>query len=180
MDEYLGIIKLFAGTFVPQNYLACNGQLLSIQQYSAVFSLLGTTYGGDGVSTFALPDLRSRIPVGTGQGPGLSNYVQGQKLGTEQMTLLVNNMPSHNHAITGSVKIPTNDSNADAESPDGAYLGTPEQSIYSSSTNGFAADAITSGLGTTVVGGSQPFPIMQPVLAMNYIICMQGIYPPRP
>ncbi|RRJ91350.1 phage tail protein [Flavobacterium macacae] len=179
MDEYLGIIKLFAGTFVPQNYLACNGQLLPIQQYAAVFSLLGTTYGGDGVSTFALPDLRSRIPVGTGQGPGLSNFVQGQKSGTEQITLLANNLPAHNHPVTGSVKIPTNDSNADAESPDGAYLGTPEQSIYSSTTNGFAADAVTQ-LATGVVGNNVPVSVMQPYLALNYIICVNGVYPSRP
>lgn len=179
MDEYLGIIKLFAGTFVPQNYLACNGQLLPIQQYAAVFSLLGTTYGGDGVSTFALPDLRSRIPVGTGQGPGLSNFVQGQKSGTEQITLLANNLPAHNHPVTGSVKIPTNDSNADAESPDGAYLGTPEQSIYSSTTNGFAADAVTQ-LATGVVGNNMPVSVMQPYLALNYIICVNGVYPSRP
>ena len=178
MEEYMGIIKLFAGNFVPQYYMACNGALLPISQYSALFSLLGTTYGGDGQTTFALPDLRSRIPVGTGQGPGLSNYVQGQVSGTEQVTLTINNLPAHNHPVTGSVKIPTNDSNADAESPDGAYLGTPEQSIYSSSTNGFAADAV-SQLNTGVVGNSVPVPVLQPYLAMNYIICVYGIYPPR-
>ena len=179
MEEYMGIIKFFAGGFVPQNYMACNGALLPINQYSALYALLGTTYGGDGQTTFALPDLRSRIPVGTGQGPGLSNYVQGQVSGTEQVTLTINNLPAHNHPVTGSVKIPTNDSNADAESPDGAYLGTPEQSIYSSSTNGFAADAV-SQLNTGVVGNSVPVPVLQPYLAMNYIICVYGIYPPRP
>lgn len=178
MEEYMGIIKLFAGNFVPQNYMACNGGLLPISQYSALFSLLGTIYGGDGVTTFALPDLRSRIPVGTGQGPGLSNYAQGQMSGTEQVTLTINNLPAHNHPVTGSVKIPTNDSNADAESPDGAYLGTPEQSIYSSSTNGFAADAV-SQLNTGIVGNSNPVSLLQPYLAMNYIICVYGIYPPR-
>ena len=179
MDEYLGIIKLFAGTFVPQNYLACNGQLLPIQQYSALFSLLGTNYGGDGVSTFGLPDLRSRIPVGTGQGPGLSSYALGQKSGTEQITLLANNLPAHNHPVTGTVKIATNDSNANAESPDGAYLGAPENSIYSNSTNGFAADAVTQ-LTTGAVGNNVPVSVMQPSLALNYIICVNGVYPTRP
>ena len=146
---------------------------------SLAAGILGTTFGGDGRVNFALPDLRSRIPVGTGQGPGLSNYVQGQVSGTEQVTLTINNLPAHNHPVTGSVKIPTNDSNADAESPDGAYLGTPEQSIYSSSTNGFAANAVTSGLSTAVLGGSQPFSVIQPILGMNYIICLQGLFPPR-
>ena len=180
MDEFIGIIKIFGGNFAPQGWAICQGQLLSIAQNSALFSILGTTYGGDGVQNFALPDLRGRAPIGFAQGPGLSNYIQGQISGAEQVTMTLNNMPSHNHAITGSVKIPTNDSNADAESPDGAYLGTPEKSIYSSSTNGFAADAVTGGLGTAAAGGSQPFPIIQPVLAMNYIICLQGMYPPRP
>ncbi|RRJ91351.1 phage tail protein [Flavobacterium macacae] len=180
MEEYIGILKLFAGNFAPQGWAFCNGQLLSISQNTALFTILGTTYGGNGTANFALPDFRSRIPIGAGQGPGLSNYIQGQISGAEQVTMTLNNMPSHNHAITGSVKIPTNDSNADAESPDGAYLGTPEKSIYSNSTNGFAAAAVTGGLGTAAAGGSQPFPIIQLVLAMNYIICLQGMYPPRP
>jgi len=179
MDEYIGIVKLFAGNFAPRGWALCYGQILSISQNTALFSILGTTYGGNGISTFALPDFRSRVPVGVGQGTGLSNYVWGQVQGTEQAVLTLNNMPAHSHPVTGSVKIPTNDSNADAESPDGAYLGTPEQSIYSSSTNGFAANAVTSGLSTAVLGGSQPFSVIQPILGMNYIICLQGLFPPR-
>ena len=178
MDEYIGIIKLFAGNFEPRGWAYCNGQILSIAQNSALFAILGTTYGGNGQTTFALPDLRSRIPVGTGQGPGLSPYQLGQVQGTESVTMTINNMPMHTHAITGSVRIPVNDSNADADSPTGAYLGTPAESIYSSSQNSFAADPVST-LANTPIGGNIPFSIMQPVLAMNYIICLEGIFPSR-
>ncbi|WP_296151626.1 tail fiber protein [uncultured Flavobacterium sp.] len=179
MDEYIGIIKLFAGNFEPRGWAFCNGQILSIAQNTALFSILGTTYGGNGQTTFALPNLKSRIPVGAGQGTGLSNYQLGQVSGTESTTLLLQNMPAHNHAITGNVKIPVNDSNADADGPVGAYLGTPSESIYSGSTNGFAANADSSTLATGIVGNNIPISNLQPILALNYIICLQGLFPPR-
>ena len=94
---YIGEIRLVGFNFAPRGWMACNGQLLSIATYSALFSLLGTTYGGDGITTFALPDLRSRIPVHQGQGPGLSNYVIGQMSGTESVTLTQNQIPAHTH-----------------------------------------------------------------------------------
>ena len=179
MDEYIGIIKLFAGNFEPRGWAFCNGQILSIAQNTALFSILGTTYGGNGQTTFALPDLRSRVPLGAGQGIGLSNYVLGQVSGNESTTMTISNMPMHNHVITGNVKIPVNDSNADADGPVGAYLGTPSESIYSASTNGFAANADSSTLATGISGGSIPFSNVQPILALNYIICLQGLFPPR-
>ncbi|MES2132344.1 MAG: tail fiber protein, partial [Bacteroidota bacterium] len=108
MDEYMGMIKIFAGNFAPKGWLMCNGQILSIAQNSALFSLLGTTYGGDGVSTFALPNFQSRTPIGMGQGPGLSYRSQGEVSGTENNTLLLPNIPPHNHPAALSV------SNADA------------------------------------------------------------------
>lgn len=179
MEEFIGVIKLFAGTFEPRGWAYCDGRILPIAQNTALFSLLGTTYGGNGQTTFALPDLRSRIPVGTGTGPGLSTYVAGQSLGTESVTMTLANMPAHNHPITGTVKIPINDSNADADGPVGAYLGTPGESIYSTTQNGFAANAVTSDLNTAPIGGNIPLSITQPVLALNYIICLYGIYPSR-
>jgi microcystin-dependent protein len=100
MDEFMGVIKLFAGNFAPKGWMFCNGQILSINSNQALFSLIGTTYGGDGTTTFALPDLRSRVPIGAGQGPGLSNYPQGQKGGAEQVTLLEAQMPAHSHPVT--------------------------------------------------------------------------------
>ena len=178
MEEFIGIVKLFAGNFAPLGWQFCDGRLLPISQYPAVFAILGTNYGGDGVNTFGLPDLRSRVPLGSGQGPGLSNYSLGQKTGSETTTATINNLPQHNHLITGSVKIPINDSNADADGPVGAFLGTPGESIYSSTTNGFAANA-TSDLSTGVTGANSPLSIRQPVLALNYIICLEGIFPSR-
>jgi len=179
MEEFIGIIKMFAGNFAPRGWMLCSGQLLPINQYQAVFAILGTTYGGNGTTNFALPDLRSRIPVGMGQGPGLSNYVLGQVSGTEATTLLLQNLPAHNHVITGGVKIPVNDSNADADGPVGAYLGTPSESIYSASTNGFAANADSSTLATALVGNNIPISNLQPYMAVNYIICLEGIFPSR-
>ena len=98
-EPYLGDVRMFGGNFAPRTWAFCDGRLLSISQNSALYSLLGTTYGGDGITTFALPDLRGRVPVGQGQAPGLSNYVMGQRAGTEQVTLLMSNLPSHNHGL---------------------------------------------------------------------------------
>lgn len=103
MEDFIGTIVLFAGNFAPQGWADCNGQLLPISQNAALFSILGTTYGGDGRSTFALPDLRSRVPVGIGQGPGLSNYNLGQMAGTESVTLNANQLPAHTHTATQAV-----------------------------------------------------------------------------
>lgn len=178
MDEYLAIIKIFGGNFAPRGWAMCQGQIISIAQNTALFSLLGTTYGGNGQTTFALPDLRSRAPIGFGQGPGLSYYNLGQVSGTENVSILLNNMPAHNHVITGTVQLPVNDSNADADGPVGAYLGAPATSVYSSSTNAVAANLYTN-LATGVVGGNVPVSILQPTLAVNYIICTSGIFPSR-
>ena len=178
MEEYLAIIKIFGGSFAPRGWAMCQGQILSIAQNTALFSIIGTTYGGNGQTTFALPDLRGRAPIGWGQGPGLSAYNIGQVSGTETVSILLNNMPAHNHAIGGTVQLPVNDSNADADGPIGAYLGTPSTAIYSSTTNGVAAN-LNTNLTTAVVGGSNPVGILQPVLAISYIICMEGIFPSR-
>src|SRR5688572_18111229 len=97
MDEFIAIIKMFGGNFAPRGWALCNGQILSIAQNTALFSLLGTTFGGNGQTTFALPDLRGRVPIHPGQGPGLSNYSLGQQAGTETVTLTINNMPAHGH-----------------------------------------------------------------------------------
>jgi len=178
MDEFIGIVKLFGGNFAPRGWMFCNGQILQISQYTAVFAILGTTYGGDGVSTFALPNLSSRGAVGAGQGPGLSTYVLGQQKGTENVTLLLNNLPAHTHAVTGTVKLPVNDSNADAEGPLGAYLGTPASSIYSTTANAAAAPASIQGTAQPT-GSNMPVSLLQPTLALSYIICVEGVFPSR-
>lgn len=174
MEGYLAQIIMFAGNFAPRGWAFCQGQILSISQNSALFALLGTTYGGNGTTTFALPDLRSRVPVGTGQGPGLSSVVLGEVAGSENVTLTINQMPAHNHVIN----VTNQDGNSD--SPNNRFLARASRlafddvKIYSNlSTIDMNPAAIS------VVGGSQPFGIRNPYLGMNYVICIEGLFPSR-
>jgi len=185
MDEYLGIIKIFAGSFAPRGWAFCNGQLISIAQNSALFSLLGTTYGGDGIQTFALPDLRGRVPVHAGQGPGLSNYVLGERTGTENNTLTIANMPTHSHPVAATMSV-SNENASQSAATSGASIATPgvPEGRDFNATFGFSTGAPNTpinGLNVNVglSGGSQPINNVQPCLAINYIICIQGIYPSR-
>ena len=167
-EPFIGEIMLFAGWFAPQGWADCNGQLLPIAQYQALFSLLGTTYGGNGQVTFALPDLRGRVPVHFGQGPGLSSYNQGQIGGVESVTLIETQMPSHTHVARADLGLGT------ASSPTGALpardpAGTP--SYGNALTGALSASAIAA------TGGSQPHTNVQPYLAIRYCIALQGIYP---
>ena len=175
MEPFLGQIIMFGGNFAPRSWAFCDGQLLSIQQNTALFSILGTTYGGDGRTTFGLPDLRGRVPVhaGNGPGPGLSAWRIGQKGGSETNTLTVQQLPAHNH--TGSLKV-SNQAGEETD-PTGAYLGNTESTeLYQSAATGqMAADSVA----TNNTGGGQPVNNIQPALALNYIICLQGIFPSR-
>jgi len=171
MEAFIASIILFGGNFAPRGWALCQGQILSIAQNKALFSLLGTTYGGNGQTTFALPDLQGRVPIQQGQGPGLSRYNLGQTGGTEATTLPSQNMPAHSHSMNavseaGNVGAPAGASLAATGTLDPEYRvgGTPV---------GMAATSI----GPT--GGNQPFSIMQPYLALNYIIAVEGIYPSR-
>lgn len=184
MEEYMGIIKLFAGNFAPKGWLMCDGSTLPVSSYSALFSLLGTTYGGDGIRTFKLPDLRSRVPIGTGQGSGLSNYSLGQMQGKENVTLGIVNLPPHSHSATLNVS----NSNANTSpATQGLTLATPGVLVGRdfNPTLGFVQDAPNvnlNGASVTVgvTGSGQPIPTISPSVALNYIICVDGIYPPRP
>ena len=170
-EPFLGMIATFGFTFAPRGWALCNGQLLSIAQNTALFSLLGTTYGGDGQTTFALPNLQSRLPLHFGQGPGLSSYVIGETTGVENVTLTQNTLASHNHNST------TPATGADANSVDpaaGAVLATGT-SIYRVG----AATIQMSPTPTSLTGGSQPFSDIQPILAINFCIALEGIYPSR-
>ncbi|GAB4091454.1 phage tail protein [Flaviaesturariibacter terrae] len=192
MEPILAEIKLFAGNFAPQGWYFCDGRTLSISQNSALFSLLGTTYGGDGTTTFNLPDLRGRVPVhaNNGQpGPGLSPCQLGQVGGTENSTLTAGNLPVHNHTLAGTAQIMAAAGDAGATAPSKeTVLGiandgqrTPTQyPMYSSSTPDTALSSQSIGGSTGVSGGSQPFSIQQPYLGLNYIIAWQGVYPSRP
>jgi microcystin-dependent protein len=177
MEGTLATIMIFGGNFAPNAWMFCAGQLLPINQYDALFSLLGTTYGGDGQTTFALPDLRGRIPVGTGTGGGLSTVNLGQAAGSESVTLTQAQMPAHNHPMIASVS--TSSSNADGSNSPAKLLATTATNLYaptSAATNNYLGGANVS---LAPVGGSQPIDILQPYLALNYVICVEGIYPSR-
>lgn len=169
MDEpILAYIAMVAFNFAPVGWALCNGQLLSIAQFDSLFTLLGTTYGGDGVTTFALPDLRSRIPIHGGQGPGLSPYVLGQTGGIEAVTLNVNQIAGHTH-VPQCTSDPGN-----STSPGGAIWGsTSGDNLYAASAPGAAMAAQAIG----AAGGSQPHENRQPYLGVNYIIALTGTFP---
>lgn len=169
---------MFAGNFAPRSWAFCMGQLLSISQNTAVFALLSTTFGGNGQTTFGLPDLRGRMPLGTGQGPGFPNVDLGQMAGVETTTLLSINLPIHNHQITGSL-IPQ-------AAGDGALGTDPSNrrpgpgSFYSGATDELVNMATVGGTVTMASSGSsQPFSNRCPYLGINYIICLEGIFPSR-
>jgi microcystin-dependent protein len=175
-QPYLGAIFMFAGNFAPVGYQLCQGQILSISQNTALFSILGTTYGGNGTSTFALPDLRGRVPVGQGSGPGLSPIVLGESAGTQNVTILSNNMPTHNHTIAvstaaGAKNSPQNNFLAQTSDSD----GNPYPTYNNSATSGATLAPTT----VSTAGGSLPISIQNPYLGINFIIAMQGIFPSR-
>ncbi|MGC2236232.1 MAG: tail fiber protein [Pyrinomonadaceae bacterium] len=171
MDEFIGIIKMFAGSFAPRGWAFCSGQIMSIAQNSALFSILGTTYGGDGQTTFALPDMRSRVPIHPGVGPGLSSYSLGQTGGVESETLNATQLPSHVHPYQPSA----NEGDPGTKEPAGSYLAKAATNLYASSTDGTLMGVQNTGAS----GGNQPFPIIQPYLGVNFIICLEGLYPSR-
>ena len=167
-DPFIGEIRMFAFGFAPQGWALCNGQLLAINQNQALFSLLGTTYGGNGTTTFALPDLRSRVPVHQGQGPGLSPYAEGQAGGTEAVTLAAAQMPQHTHPVNAS------SSAATSGNPAGHTLARSASHIYHPESGQHTVmDANMLG----EAGGSQPHGNMQPYLAVTFCIALNGIFP---
>lgn len=170
MDPFIGQIILFAGNFAPSGWALCNGQLLPIAQNTALFSILGTTYGGDGRTTFALPDLRGRVPVHPGQGAGLSNYTIGQAAGTEMVTLTQNQMPIHGHTfVPGCTTDPPS-----TNSPENAVPAVQDAQVF-----GGEANAGMRPANSNTAGGSQPHENLQPYLCVNFIIALQGIFPSR-
>lgn len=172
MDPYLAQIVMFGGNFAPRNWHFCDGKLLSIAENSALFSLLGTMYGGDGIQTFALPDLRGRIPVGTGQGAGLSNVNLGEMAGSEKVTLTIQNLPQHNHLMEAY------STNANATAPSGQLLaGNPDNDFLVPTSGSVTTPMSAAAIGAA--GGNLPVNNMQSYLAVNYVICTSGMYPSR-
>jgi microcystin-dependent protein len=181
VEPYLATVTIFGGNFEPRSWMFCQGQLLSIAEYSALFALIGTTYGGDGQVTFALPDTRSRVVNHQGQGPGLSNYYLGQMSGSENITLLQSNLPAHTHTVASLT------GNPGASTDTGTGTGTagptvvPGQGVehYSTTNDGLNMGPYSFATTTPISGGSLPVNIVSPVLAMNYIIAVEGIFPSR-
>jgi microcystin-dependent protein len=170
MEPFIGDIEVFAFNFAPVGWLACDGSLQPISQYTSLFNLIGTTYGGDGQTTFALPDLRGRAAIHNGTGPGLSNYLIGQSSGVESVTLTVNQLPAHTHPVTGMNVAGT--------------TGDPTNALWANETSGlgniYAVPNSPLSMGTQCIspdGGSQPHENRSPVLAVNYCIATDGIYP---
>jgi microcystin-dependent protein len=176
-SPFLGEIKLFAGNFQILGWASCNGQLMSIAQNDALYTLLGTTYGGDGVTTFGLPNLQSRVALHQGQGAGLSNHVMGETGGTEGVTLIASQLPSHTHQTIASpgdatAKLPAN---ALPARPADATVGY----LYLSGSATGTIDAPPAPTSVTPSGGNAAHNNIMPVLALNYLISLEGVYPPQ-
>lgn len=191
MEGTIATVTQFGANWAPRTWSLCAGQLLAISSNTSLFSIIGTMYGGDGRTTFALPDLRGRCALGTGAGPGLTPRAAGQHFGTETVTLTSLNLPSHNHAVivqsAGHVAVPVNTDtgSADEASPGAGVLTNSGGDVYASAPT---ANAMYSGspmpvaglqVETGLMGGNQSFNNMQPSLAISYIICTQGIFPSR-
>lgn len=169
-DPFVAEIRIFAGNFAPTGWATCDGQLMPISQNTALFSLLGTFYGGDGKSTFALPNLAGSAPIGQGQGPGLSLRSLGEVGGETTVTLLDTEMPVHNHSVLASNQIGTD------RTPQGEDLARSKgMNLYGPS----GTIVPLASQATTSAGSSLPHNNLQPYLAMTFIIAMQGIFPPR-
>lgn len=181
MEGYISCVTMFAADFAPRNWAICGGQLLAISTNTALFSLLGTTYGGDGRVTFGLPDLRSRVVVGQGTGPGLSSYYEGQRSGTETNTLTLANLPAHNHTAVITAKMQVNGNNSTGESPEATYYGVAagNGNTYNNTSSGQFMGPLHTVATVLPVGSNYPMNNLQPGLGMNYIICLYGIFPSR-
>ncbi len=169
MEPFIGQVMMFGGNFAPRGWAYCEGQLLAISSNSVLFSILGTIYGGDGRSTFALPDLRGRVAIQHGNGPGLPSYSLGQRGGNATTTLLTQNLPP------AQIGIPGNDGEGTAQEPGGKVFATADDD----SQNYNAAADETLKPGSIIGAQSRSFSNQPPVLAVNYIIALQGLYPSR-
>lgn len=176
-DNFIGEIRMFGGNFAIKNWVFCDGQLMNIAQNTALFSLIGTTYGGNGVQTFGLPDLRGRIPVGQGQGPGLSNRTMGESSGSEQVTVTLNEMPIHSHTFNATTADATISSVGNTVLT-GKPTASAKPTLYAEPGN--AGAPVT--LAPTVVGmnvGGQAHNNIMPSLCLTFIIALSGIFPSR-
>ncbi len=166
-EPFIAEVKIFSGNFAPRGWAACNGQLLPINQNQALFSILGTTYGGNGVNNFALPNLRDRVPMHAGNGPGLAGRQLGEMAGEAAVTLQASQMPEHSHTLRGAGAVSTG-------TPSAAVVPGAGPKVYRAATN-----LTPMGAGLTAAGGGQPHENRQPYLGLMFIIALQGIFPSR-
>ena len=175
-NPFLGEIRMFAGNFSPRGWAFCAGQLLSIAQNDALYALLGTTYGGDGQNTFGVPDMRGRLPINQGTGPGLSTYVIGQMSGSETVTLTVQQMPAHSHSLSATTATANQPAPTTTSFP-ATLLGTAE--LYAiPGANPLKQGALNAN-SISSAGGNQPHNNLMPILAVNFIIALEGVFPSR-
>lgn len=188
MEGTIGEVRMFASNFAPKNWSYCNGAILNIASNTALFSILGVTYGGNGTQTFGLPNLMGRVAVGAGTGHSLSTYQLGQVGGSETCTLTTNEMPVHNHVLVPSLSstlhpVCSTATTGNSDEPDGKVPAATTTDVYTStSDDAMKTVALTNfagGVTASVAGGSQPHTNLMPVLGMNYIICMYGVFPYR-
>lgn len=172
-DQYLSEIRLFGGTFAPQGWAFCDGNLLPIAQHQPLFSLLGTRYGGDGISDFALPDLRGRLPVHAGDGPNLSPKPLGARYGTERVMLQESQMPNHSHIMQASLN------DATSPAPQNNVTGKTDNPFYSIPTSGTGEPVTLANCVVESTGGGQAHENMMPSLGLTFIIALVGEYPSR-
>jgi microcystin-dependent protein len=177
MEGIVGYITMFAGNFAPANWAFCNGQILPIAQYQALYSLLGTYYGGNGVSTFALPNLQGKAVVGVGQSP-FNLYKLGQTGGNELYPINTAQMPAHQHTITIELQ-PACGAVANSSSPQNAFYGVSNSNLYNFSSN-TPMQTFTAPVTLASTGNMQPVNTLHPVLGLNYIICLSGLFPKKP
>ena len=178
-QPYVGEIRMFGGNFAPAGWQFCNGSLLAISEYEVLFQLIGTTYGGDGESTFAVPDLCGRIPVHMGQSAGTSNYQLGEKSGVEGVTLTINQIPIHSHVVSGELTMKVRGGDPDNQvSPvnNGLAIAAGKKYFSRAPTVNTMAP-LTTDIQLSGAGGSQPHDNMQPFLAVSFIISLFGIFP---
>jgi microcystin-dependent protein len=177
-NPFLAEIRIFTGNFAPKGWALCDGQILPISQNTALFSLLGTTYGGNGTSNFALPNLQGSVPIQAGQGPGLSLYDLGETGGTQTVTLLTSELPAHNHPLVATTSAGTQTTATGSQLAKG--LGGSKQQSHVS--NIYSTNSATTSLAPAmlaVAGGGQPHNNLMPLLGLNFIIALQGIFPAR-
>jgi microcystin-dependent protein len=179
MEAYIGAVFAFGFNYAPIGWVFCNGQTLPISENQAMYALIGTTYGGDGVQTFGIPNLQGRTPIGWGQGPGLQNYIIGQAAGSESVTLTVNNLPIHSHPVLSVVQPLVSNIAGELGDPNDAYFAGADANIGKtySTTGGTPMAPSAAQSGST--GNGIPISILNQYMTVNYCICTEGLFPSR-